>query len=178
MQDDAPMTDPTPTPPPASETPDTIPMDSTIQTLTAERDDFRDKWARARADLDNYRKRIQREMEDDRKFAATPIVKALLPGLDGLQRALKAASASKSVDELIAGIEMVVKQFDSALVGLGVQPIVAVGQPFDPNLHEAIAQVPNADHPPMTVIDDIERGYTLHERIVRPSKVIVSAAPH
>ncbi len=171
------MTDPTPTPPPASETPDTIPMDSTVQALTAERDDFRDKWARARADLDNYRKRIQREMEDDRKYAATPIVKALLPGLDGLQRALKAAATSKSVDELVAGIEMVVKQFDAALIGLGVQPIEAVGKPFDPNLHEAIAQVPNADHPPMTVIDDIERGYTLHERIVRPTKVIVSAAP-
>lgn len=152
-------------------------MDSTVQALTAERDDFKDKWARARADLDNYRRRIQKEMEDDRKYAATPIVKAMLPGLDGLQRALKAASTSKNIDELIAGIEMVVKQFDAALVSLGVQPIDAKGKPFDPNLHEAIAQVPNAEHPPMTVIDDIERGYTLNERIVRPSKVIVSSAP-
>jgi molecular chaperone GrpE len=152
-------------------------MDATVQALTAERDDFRDKWARARADLDNYRKRIQREMEDDRKYAATPIVKALLPGIDGLQRALKAAAASKNVDELIAGVEMVAKQFEAALTGLGVQPIDAIGKPFDPNVHEAIAQIPNAEHPPMTVIDDIERGYTLHERIVRPSKVIVSAGP-
>ena len=151
-------------------------MDATVQTLTAERDDFRDKWARARADLDNYRKRIQREMEDDRKYAATPIVKALLPGIDGLQRALKAASTSKNTEELLAGVEMVAKQFEAALTGLGVQPIEAIGKPFDPNVHEAIAQVPNPE-PAMTVIDDIERGYTLHERIVRPSKVIVSAGP-
>lgn len=175
------MTDPEPnlTDPPG--TPDT-PLDAsaaevTLQTLTAERDDYKDKWARARADLENYRRRIQREMEDDRKFAATPIVKALLPGLDNLQRALKAAATSKNADELIAGVEMVVKQFDSALVGLGVQPIAAVGQPFDPNRHEAIAQVPNGDHPPMTVLDEVERGYILNERIVRPAKVIVSSSP-
>lgn len=167
------MTDPTP----STETPDTIPMDAAVQALTAERDDFRDKWARARADLDNYRKRVQREMEDDRKYAATPIVKALLPGIDGLQRALKAASTSKNTEELLAGVEMVAKQFEAALIGLGVQPIDAVGKLFDPNVHEAIAQIPSPDQPAMTVIDDIERGYTLHERIVRPSKVIVSAGP-
>ncbi|HET6425682.1 MAG TPA: nucleotide exchange factor GrpE [Planctomycetaceae bacterium] len=173
------MTDPNVTTPPGTpEMPsDASAAETTLQSLAAERDDFRDKWARARADLENYRRRIQREMDDDRKYAATPIVKALLPGIDGLQRALKAASASRNVDELIAGVEMVAKQFEAALIGLGVQPIEAIGKPFDPNVHEAIAQVPNADQPAMTVIDDVERGYTLHERIVRPSKVIVSAGP-
>lgn len=173
------MTDPNVTDPPGTpDTPsDASASEATLQTLTAERDDFRDKWARARADLENYRRRVQREMEDDRKYAATPIVKALLPGIDGLQRALKAASTSKNTDELIAGVEMVAKQFEAALIGLGVQPIDAIGKPFDPNVHEAIAQIPSPDKPAMTVIDDIERGYTLHERIVRPSKVIVSAGP-
>jgi molecular chaperone GrpE len=141
----------------------------------AERDDYKDKWARARADLENYRKRMQREMEEDRKYAAAPMLRALLPGLDGLQRAIKAAGAAKSADELIAGVEMVAKQFDAELAQVGVKPIDAVGRPFDPNLHEAISQRPSPDHPPMTVLDEVERGYTLHDRVVRPTKVIVSS---
>ena len=87
------------------------------------------------------------------------------------------AKQSKNADELIAGIELVVKQFEAALANFGVQPIVAAGQPFDPHLHEAIQQVPTADHPPLTVVQDVERGYVLHDRVVRPSKVIVSTAP-
>lgn len=163
------MTDdtPTPAPDPAAE----------LQAALAERDDYKDKWTRARADLENYRKRLQREMEEDRKFAAVPIVHALLPGLDGLQRAIKAAAASKNADELMAGVEMVAKQFDAALTNLGVQPIPAVGEPFDPHVHEAISQRPDAQHPPMTVVDEVERGYTLHDRVIRPSKVVVSAPP-
>lgn len=165
------------TPASAADAPaESVAPDAALQTAIAERDDYKDKWARARADLDNYRKRIQKELDEDRKYAAMPILKAMLPGLDGLQRALKAAATSNNVDELIAGVEMVAKQFDAALAGLGVQPINAVGQPFDPHQHEAITQRPSADHPPMTVLDDVERGYTLHDRIVRPSKVIVSAA--
>jgi molecular chaperone GrpE len=140
----------------------------------AERDDYKDKWARAQADLQNYRKRIQREMEEDRKFAVVPLIKALLPALDNLQRALQAAATSKNADELVTGVELVVKQFDAALAAMGVQPIAATGQPFDPNLHEAITQVPSADHPPMTVLQDVERGYVLNDRVIRPTKVVVS----
>ena len=141
----------------------------------AERDDYKDKWARARADLENYRKRIQREMDEDRKFAAAPAVKAFLPGLDGLQRALKAAAALKNADELIAGVDMVAKQFEVALANVGVKPIASVGQPFDPHVHEAISHRPDPDHPPMTVLEEVERGYTLHERVLRPAKVVVSS---
>jgi len=146
-----------------------------VQALIAERDDFKDKWTRARADLENYRKRIQREMDEDRKYATVPLLQAVLPGLDGLQRALKAAAASKNADELLAGVEMVAKQFEVALGNVGVKPIAAVGQPFDPHLHEAISQRPDPQVPPMTVVDEVERGYTLHDRVVRPAKVIVSA---
>jgi molecular chaperone GrpE len=166
--------------------PDATPDESTaataaapdeLQAALAERDDYKDKWARAQADLQNYRKRMQREMEDDRRFAVVPLVKALLPGLDNLQRALQAASTTKNADELITGVEMVVKQFDAALAAAGVQPIAAEGQPFDPNQHEAITQVPSADHPPMTVLQDVERGYVLNDRVLRPTKVIVSTTP-
>ncbi|MDX1968313.1 MAG: nucleotide exchange factor GrpE [Planctomycetaceae bacterium] len=183
------MTDPTGTPndAPSAETPEPGAADSTpaetsaavdpMQTLIAERDDFKDKWARARADLDNYRRRIQREMEEDRKYAGLPLLKAVLPGLDGLHLALRAAATSKNADELIQGVEMVAKQFEAALSNVGVKGIPAVGQPFDPNLHEAITQRPSAEHPAMTVLDEVERGYLLHDRVVRPSKVVVSSVP-
>ncbi len=151
-------------------------LEERLEAVKAERDDFQDKWARARADLENYRKRILKEMEEDRKYAPLSFVRAFLPALDGLDRALRSAKQTKNAEELIQGIELVVKQFDAALAGVGVQSVAAVGQPFDPNLHEAIQQRPTADHPPMTVVDDVERGYLLHDRVVRPSKVIVSSA--
>lgn len=145
-----------------------------VAALIAERDEYKNKWARALADLDNYRRRVQKEMEEDRKYAAIPLLKAVLPGLDGLQLALRAAATSQNAEELITGVQMVAKQFDAALGAVGIAPINSVGQPFDPNLHEAISQRPSADVPPMTVLDEVERGYTLHDRVVRPSKVIVS----
>lgn len=156
---------------------DAAALEQQLQTMIAERDEFQDKFARARADLENYRKRIQREMEEDRKYAALPLLKGMLPALDGLDRALNSAKQSKNVDELITGIEMVVKQFEAALKAVGVQPVQATGEPFDPHVHEAIQQLPSAEYPPLTVIDDVERGYLLHDRVVRPSKVIVSSAP-
>jgi len=155
--------------------------DSTAPTLheqlvatAAERDQFKEKWTRALADHDNYRRRMQREMEEDRKYAALPLLKTLLPAFDGLDRAIMAAAQSKNVDELIQGIQLTIKQLETALNGFGAKSILAVGQPFDPNLHEAISQIPSEEHPSMTVLHDVERGYMLHDRIVRPSKVIVS----
>lgn len=173
------MTDETtPNPQPADEgSPVEASLEEQLQQALAERDDFRDKWARAMADLDNYRRRIQREMEEDRKYLAQPLLKALLPGLDGLDRTLQAAQTSKNADDLITGVQMVQKQFETSLAQFGVKSIEAVGQPFDPNVHEAITQMPSADHPPMTVLQDVERGYLLHDRVVRPSKVIVASQP-
>ena len=158
------------TAPPTGET-----LEQQLQTALAERDDYLDKWTRARADLENYRRRVQKEMDDDRKYAPLSLLKGVLPALDGLDRALRAAKQSLNAEELITGIEMVVKQFDAALGQAGVKPVAAVGLPFDPNLHEAIQQRPSADYPAMTVVDDVERGYTLFDRVVRPSKVIVSS---
>lgn len=164
-----------------SDLPDQAPsgesLEERLEAVKAERDDYQDKWARARADLENYRKRILKEMEEDRKYAPLSLLRGLLPALDGLDRALRSAKQTKNSQELIAGIELVVKQFEAALANVGVQTVAAVGQPFDPNLHEAIQQQPSADYPPMTVVDDVERGYLLHDRVVRPSKVIVSSAP-
>lgn len=148
-----------------------------LEAALAERDELRNKWLRTEAELDNYRKRVQREIEDLRKYQALPLARELLPGLDNLHRALAAAETSKNVEDLLQGVKMVAQQFEDILNRHAVQPIEAAGQPFDPNLHEALQQVPSADHPPMTVLQELERGFTLHDRVVRPSKVIVSSGP-
>jgi len=148
-----------------------------LQAALLERDQYKDKLARAMADLDNFRKRVYREMDDERKYQSLPLLKSLLPVFDGLDRAVFAASQSKNFDDLLNGVQMTVKQLETTLAGHGAKSIVAQGQPFDPNLHEAISQAPSDEYPPMTVLNDIERGYTLHDRVIRPSKVIVSVAP-
>jgi molecular chaperone GrpE len=147
-----------------------------LQAALAERDEYKDNWARSKADLDNFRKRVYREMDDERKYQSLPLLKSLLPAFDGLDRAVFAASKSKNFDDLLNGVQMTIKQIESALTGHGAKAIVSEGQSFDPNLHEAISQLPTSDYPPMTVLNDVERGYMLHDRVVRPSKVIVSVA--
>ncbi len=150
---------------------------SLMEQLEAERDELRNKWLRTEAELDNYRKRVQREAEELRKYQALPLARELLPGLDNLRRAIAAAETSKNIEDLLQGVSMVAKQFEDILDRHSVEAIESVGAPFDPNLHEALQQVPSADHPPMTVVQELEKGYTLHDRVVRPSKVIVSSGP-
>ena len=163
--------------PNSAETKNTPTLAEQLQAALAERDQYKDKWARSMADLDNFRKRVYREMDDERKYQALPALKSLLPVFDGLDRAVFAASQSKNFDDLLNGLQMTIKQVIVTLAGHGAKAIVAEGQPFDPNLHEAISQAPSAEHPPMTVLHDVERGYMLHDRVLRPSKVIVSVAP-
>ena len=151
--------------------------DDRLAALTAERDLNRENWLRAQAEFENYRRRSQKEAEQARLFQSLPLARDLLPGLDNLRRAIAAAESTQNVEELIKGVRMVADQFDAILARHEVKPIESVGQPFDPNLHEAIQQAPSADHPPMTVLQEAERGYTLHDRVIRPSRVIVSRAP-
>lgn len=146
-----------------------------VEAIRAERDANLQNWLRAQADLENYRKRVQKELEEERRYLALPIVRDLLPGLDNLQRALDAARTSNDLAQLVQGVQMVAKQFTDALAKHSVVPIDAVGKPFDPNLHQAIQQVPTPDKPPMTVLMEVEKGYLLHDRVVRPSTVIVAA---
>ena len=152
-------------------------LESQLAAAQSQRDANYDRFLRAQADLENYRKRAQKEAQDVRQYAALQIVRELLPGLDNLGRAIEAARKTHNVDELIQGVEIVARQFEDILTRCGVVPICAEGEPFDPNLHEAIQQVSSAVHPPMTVMGEVERGYMLHERVVRPSKVIVSGGP-
>ncbi len=164
-------------PTPEDETPVEASFDSALQALQAERDQILETLLRTQAEFENIRKRQQRESEQAAKYHALPIIRDLLPGLDNLRRSLAAANKGGKLEELTKGVEMTVRQFEDFLARHHAKPIPGAGNPFDPHLHEAISQAPSAEHPPMTVLMEVERGYVMHDRVVRPSKVIVSAAP-
>jgi molecular chaperone GrpE len=150
-------------------------LEQHLQAVSDERDGLRERWLRSQADLENYRKRAQREADDERRYRVLPFVRDMLPALDNLQRAVDAAKSSNDLPQLSQGVQLVIKQFHDLLAKHSIQPIVAVGQPFDPNLHQALQQMPTNDHPPMTILAEYERGFVLHDRVVRPSTVIVAA---
>ncbi len=142
-----------------------------------ERDEYRDKLLRSAAEFDNYRKRAQRERDDERKYSALPLARDLLPVLDNLQRAVAAAEKGGTLDDLQRGVSMVVQQAREMLAKHHISVIPAIGQPLDPNRHEAITQLPSVDQPALTVLQEVETGYMLHDRVLRPTKVIVSSGP-
>jgi molecular chaperone GrpE len=137
-------------------------------------EDVHDRWVRAVADLENYRKRAQKERDEVQKFGVEKVVKDLVPVLDNLDRALAAAAAD---DPLVAGVKLVRASFEQALGRHGVKGFSAMGLPFDPARHEALMQVPTADAAPGTVVLEHARGYTLHDRLLRPAMVGVAVAP-
>lgn len=150
---------------------------SQVEALTQERDATFQKYLRAQAEFDTARRRWRQELDEQRKYQSLPLVKDLLPSLDNLRRAVDAAKAGTSVEALKTGVEMVLKQIDEVLAKHEARPIAAIGKPFDPNLHEAITQIPTSDQPPMNVVLEAERGYQMHDRVVRPSKVGVAVSP-
>lgn len=149
---------------------------SDLEAISAERDQYLDKLQRANAELENFRRRVQREAELSARYSSLPLIRDLLPAIDNVARSIQAAEQTGKIDDLIQGLEMIVAQVDQIFSGHSAKPIVAVGETFDPNLHEAVQQVPTDEHPPMTVIQELERGYIMHERVIRPSKVIVACA--
>ncbi len=154
-----------------------VPVEQTVEALKAERDASHEKWLRAEAELENLRRRTRNELNELQKYQSLPVVRDLLSPLDNLRRALDAAQSSGNVDELVKGIQMVLDQFENVLKAHNVEAIGGEGAVFDPNQHEAIQQIPSAEHEPMTVLNEVERGYRMHDRVIRPSKVVVSSAP-
>ena len=144
---------------------------SEVEKLKAERDALLDRLARLQAEFDNARKRAVREQQEFREFAAADVIKNILPILDSFERALKAGGDSSDFRN---GIELIYRQFQDALQKAGVQPIVAVGQPFDPRVHEAIEMVDTSEVPDHHVLDELQRGYKYKERLLRPAMVRVA----
>jgi molecular chaperone GrpE len=149
---------------------DVVPADE-YQKLKEERDALYDRAARQQAEFDNLRKRLAREQAEHKQYAATDVVKSLLPILDSLQRALDAAPAD---DKMRQGVELIVRQFNDALAKAGVQSIEAKGKRFDPTQHEAVEMVETAEFPDDTVIDELQRGYRIKDRLLRPAMVRVA----
>src|SRR6516162_7083350 len=132
-------------------------LEEQLQAAQAERDGLMQKWLLAVADLDNYRRRALKEAEQERRYAILPLARDILPALDNLHRALEAARNGGDVNQLVQGVQMVAKQFDEVLAKHSVVPINAAGKHFDPNLHQALQQVPAPDKPAMTVLAEYER---------------------
>jgi len=176
---------PTTDPDLGSPTEETAPPPGRVQALetalaekTQECDATRDRLLRLMADFDNYRKRMNRQYEEARQFAVADVVVALLPGFDNLERALSAArqNAPSTGAAIVEGVNMVLRQFKEALAKVGVREVQTQGQPFDPTRHEAVdtVRVPASDDG--LIVEEVQRGYVLNERLLRPAKVVVGKA--
>jgi molecular chaperone GrpE len=146
-----------------------------IEKLRAELEETKDRALRTQAELENYRKRVARQMQEERRYADLPLIRDLLPVWDNMGRAIEAAENTHQAESLLEGFKMVAAQLESVLERHHCTKIEALGEPFDPNLHEAISQQPSDEHPANTVLHVAQTGFRLHDRVVRPTQVIVSA---
>lgn len=145
-----------------------------IERLEAELAEERDRHLRAVADLQNYRRRTTREQQERQRYAGQSVLSAILPVMDNLKRVLQHQEQA-GTDEFARGVEMTVEEFFRVLAGLGVTVIGSRGEPFDPNLHEAVATVDATEAAPGTVAAVDTPGYCLHDRCIRPARVVVAA---
>jgi len=143
-----------------------------------------DRYLRLAAEFENYKKRSQKELDEYRKYATERLLKELLPVLDNLQRALQHGRQSGKSEGVLQGVELTSKQYEEILSRFGVRPIPTVGLPFDPNVHQAVAMVKAKGQKPNTIVEEYEKGYYLHDRVLRPAMVTVAesgrneASPH
>jgi molecular chaperone GrpE len=148
-----------------------------IEALEKEKKETYERLLRAAADLDNFRKRTRKEMDDARILAKEQVLKELLPGIDNLERALAVAGGEGGAEAIVEGVRLVLRQFQTGLDRAEVKSFESVGQPFDPTRHEAISQIETTEHPPGTVASEMQRGYTIGNRLLRPALVAVAKAP-
>jgi len=142
------------------------------ESLRAERDALLDRLARLQAEFDNARKRAAREQQEFREFAAADVIRTILPILDSFERALKTPSGESG--DFRNGIELIYRQFEDALQKIGVQAIPAIGQVFDPRVHEAIEMVDTTEVEDHHVLHELQRGYKYKDRLLRPAMVRVA----
>ena len=153
---------------------------SELKRVEAENAELKDRLARRQADFENYRKRVERERTETYNRVVADVAAKLLPVVDNLKRALDAeasveASESDEFRHFLSGVDLISKQLNGVLEALGVKPIAAVGEKFDPHIHEAVVTEPTDDYAPDTVIHEIVAGYRLGDRLIRPALVKVAA---
>ncbi|MCH8880877.1 MAG: nucleotide exchange factor GrpE [Planctomycetes bacterium] len=139
--------------------------------------DWQDKFLRAKADYQNLQKRAAEEQRNAIRYANADFARSLVQVLDDFERTLQAAEEAPEADSIISGVKLVHEKLLKLLGDHHVEPIEALGQPFDPHLHEALMQEPCETLPPGSVLREIERGYKLHDRVLRPARVVISKAP-
>ena len=145
--------------------------------LQAEVEDLKDRLLRSQAETENVRRRTQRELQESRRYANQNLLLDLLPVIDNIERAISAAKESQEATGLLEGFEMVHQLLLSTLDKHHCRPVPAEGQAFDPAIHEAISHLPSPDHERGSVMVVSQQGYQLHDRVIRPAQVVVSAGP-
>jgi len=146
-----------------------------LESLQAERDEFRDKFLRAQAECANISKRLHQQHAAASRMAGMDLARSLLPVLDSLEQTVASFGDTAKDDPLRHGVQLITDEFLKAFASHGIVPIESVGKPFDPALHEAMMRDHEMDLPPGMVTQELQRGYKMHERVLRPSKVAVSA---
>ena len=138
---------------------------------------MKDKYLRLAADFDNFRKRARRENDDAERRGRETLLKDLLPVFDNLERAVLHAEQATEAKSVADGVRMVLKQFVDTLERVGIKRVPTIGQSFDPNLHEAIQQLETKEHPPGTIVAEVQPGYAIGEKLVRAAMVVVAKVP-
>jgi len=153
--------------------------DSALENALAEAEKFRDLALRSEAEMQNLRKRSERDVQNAHKFGIERLVQNLLPVMDSLEKAIEISEQAETPedDPQLEGLRLCLKLFSEVLEKEGIAVIDPLGTPFDPNLHEALSMIENPDLEPNSVMAVIQKGYQLHERLVRPAMVMVSKAP-
>jgi molecular chaperone GrpE len=154
----------------------TTTLNEELSDTQRQRDEYLDQLQRVRAEFVNYQKRARAQAEADRIYAVVPLAVDLIGVMDNFERASDAAR-KEGATSIVEGLDMVHKQLMSTLAKHGIETIPSLGQPFDPNLHEALTQQPDSHHPEGTVVAELGKGYRLLDRVLRPAKVAVSIRP-
>jgi molecular chaperone GrpE len=164
--------------PGAAETPDDgRDLRAEVDARTREAAEAQERYLRALADFDNFRRRVAREREEWRRQAQEELLREILPALDNFDRALAAEPATGGDGGFRAGVELIHRDFLKALERLGVRTFGAAGEHFDPLRHEAVARIERDDVADQTVVDEMQRGYLFHDRVLRPARVVVAVEP-
>lgn len=166
---------------PSEEEPEEIPSEddpeAKLKAAEQKADEYYDRLLRASAEFDNYKKRTTREMRDTIRYANEKLFKELLFVVDNLERAIESAQQEESDDDpVLQGVRLTLSEVEKILERHNVKSIKALGEPFDPNFHQAMMQEETEEHPANTVVKEMQKGYLLHDRLLRPSMVVVSKA--
>ncbi len=150
-------------------------LEEKLDSVEQEAKDNYDRWLRVSAEFENYQKRAAREMNDFRKFANERFVKAMLPVVDNLDRAIESSSNDKHADRsMLEGVNMTLKEILKVFEQFNVKPFESLGKSFDPSLHQAVMQEETEAHPENSVVKELQKGYMMHDRLLRPAMVVVS----